>query len=500
MTTEELIAQYTRNHVGYSGALNTNVSADMMTKVASLIELVDAIKANYIAADGEVNIKLAELKATVDAANLGNNPVPEDLAATITSLIADKHSHNNKQLLDSITQSTMDSITASAVHNSTTDIHVTLPEKTKLGNLKTAAEYVQEFADKSDIGHKHLTSDVTGLDAKLHELEAAIGAPEFTIDNTLAATVPGKALDAVQGKFLNDNKADKTEVGAKANTADVYSKADADGKVEEAVNLLKDGVPVTGNTLNKLNNKFADKADSVNVYTKAETYTRTEVNTKLDAKVTKPATVVTSKAKVLLDTNAGVVHGEFVADSGAKTLDAANYNIKNCKVGINANDVLVSPSNLSGNQNKALTVNSSGTGFEYKAVLPASAATEIQANSTDITDLLDSVSNLDTRVANVRNYILPIGPWNMQAETTRNVALTTSIARQSIIGVEAFVHSDNSDTIIPMTSSEFGSVVISANYVTLTRISSPPVNLDVFNNAYRGRGYIVIRYIPGSTL
>lgn len=120
----------------------------------------------------------------------------------------------------------------------------------------------------------------------------------------------------------------------KVNTADIYTKdqlytqTETDGKISQAVSNLVDQAPETLNTLNELadalgndpnfattiSNQIGTKANSADVYTKSQVYTKTETNNLLNSKVSSTAVnSIQVVDEIPVDQTEGVLYIKLIA-------------------------------------------------------------------------------------------------------------------------------------------------------------------------------------------
>ncbi|WP_428743160.1 hypothetical protein [Tenacibaculum sp.] len=115
--------------------------------------------------DNEI-IRLDDRIDNLDFSNL----VPQDLLDEVADNSNARHTHDNKTILDSITQGDLDAINNNTNHRNDGTVHVTSAQKTVWDAKVSQQQLTDGLSGKSDIGHIHEIAEVTGLTEALDGL------------------------------------------------------------------------------------------------------------------------------------------------------------------------------------------------------------------------------------------------------------------------------------------------------------------------------------------
>lgn len=143
-------------------------------------------------------------------------------------------------------------------------------------------------------------------DEKLNQLQSqisTISSQKANKSTTLSGYGITDAYTKTQVNDLLDDKVNLTDIYTKTQ---LYTRTETDNKIQSAVSGLVDQAPETLDTLNELadalgndpnfattvSNQIGTKANSADVYTKSQVYTKTETDSLLNGKVS--STAVTS--------------------------------------------------------------------------------------------------------------------------------------------------------------------------------------------------------------
>lgn len=217
--------------------------------------------------DTEIKEDISNLESTkADKAELANLATKEELNSKQDTLVSGTtiKTINNQSLLGSgnIDITGGGTITVDSELSTTSENPV---QNKVIANAINAKQDAGDYALKSDISTLATKEELAGkLDVSVYNQDKATFALKSEIPDTSTLATKTELTEGLANKADSsalDSLATKEELNSKANAADVYTKGEVDGKIDEAI---------TGGTV-----------DLSNYYTKSETYTKTEVDSKI---------------------------------------------------------------------------------------------------------------------------------------------------------------------------------------------------------------------------
>ena len=217
--------------------------------------------------DTEIKEDISNLESTkADKAELANLATKEELNSKQDTLVSGTNikTINNQSLLGSgnIQIEGGGTITVDSELSTTSENPV---QNKVIANAINAKQDAGDYALKSDISTLATKEELAGkLDVSVYNQDKATFALKSEIPDTSTLATKTELTEGLANKADSsalDGLATKEELNSKANAADVYTKGEVDGKIDEAI---------TGGTV-----------DLSNYYTKSETYTKTEVDSKI---------------------------------------------------------------------------------------------------------------------------------------------------------------------------------------------------------------------------
>lgn len=156
--------------------------ADIITRISDNGTVVDSgwidafnsLQSTVVLNKQATDSSIDDLQNQIDNMDL-SGLIPQELLDDIDDLKEDSHTHNNKSVLDGLTQSHVDSIGLNNDHRLNSSIHVTNTQKDSWNAKPTQQQLTDGLSGKSDVNHTHQISDVEGLAEALEVIEPEKG-------------------------------------------------------------------------------------------------------------------------------------------------------------------------------------------------------------------------------------------------------------------------------------------------------------------------------------
>lgn len=124
----------------------------------------------------ETDAEIVRLDGRIDSLDF-SNLIPQEVLDEIAANTNARHSHSNKDILDTIDQQFVDDVSASKTHTEDGTIHVTGTQKSDWDNRVTQQELTSGLGGKAELEHGHEMSDVNGLTEAFEGLVPEKGDP-----------------------------------------------------------------------------------------------------------------------------------------------------------------------------------------------------------------------------------------------------------------------------------------------------------------------------------
>lgn len=146
----------------FNDVSQTIISGGTVVVDSSWIPSFNALNATVISNRAQLLLEIQRLDNVIATLNF-DGLIPQQILDSIQDSATKSHTHNNKTILDALTQQHINHITSMIAHVGDFSIHVTAMQKTAWDNKVSLTQLTEGLATKANLSHTHTIPDIAGL-------------------------------------------------------------------------------------------------------------------------------------------------------------------------------------------------------------------------------------------------------------------------------------------------------------------------------------------------